>query len=90
MDIALLPLMPKYLFQINDGEAHDSTWVDLPHIIVARMEAARLTAELVRDDSQSLWCDGLCEVRVYDEGGLQLFQITIVWTDAPAAGILQG
>lgn len=46
--------MPKYLFQINDGEAHDSTWVDLPHIIVARMEAARLTAELVRDDSQSL------------------------------------
>lgn len=82
--------MPQYHFQIDDGAKRDD-WVDLPDILAARTLASRLAADLIGDDDALLWREGLCELTVLDEGGLLLFRITILWTDAPAAeNLLRG
>lgn len=86
--------MPRYHFHIHYGVRHDDDeGIDLADDTAAEREAARLVAQLVRDDYQRLFHDGHCEVTVTDGRGLALFSMTVMVRNAaarPRGGLVLG
>jgi hypothetical protein len=69
--------MPRYFFHITPSEANsEQDWIDLSDLEDAKMEAARLVAEIVRDSPAELW-NGELQVRVTDHQGLTLLTIQV-------------
>jgi len=68
--------MPRYFFDIIDGQAFpDNDGTDLPDLTAARLEAVRLSAEVLKEMPERFW---MCEewtMTVRDDIGIRLFTL---------------
>jgi hypothetical protein len=77
--------MPRYFFHIEDGTSRlDEEGVELPSPHAARVEAARVLAELVKDDPEDFWANRSMKLIVTDRPGLILFVLDLSAVEAPA------
>jgi uncharacterized protein DUF6894 len=77
--------VPRYHFNIRDGRSHaDTDGTILPSLEAARIEAVRLSGELLRESPETFWSSAFWEMEVADERGLILFTLHFSSTDAPA------
>ncbi|RYY47831.1 MAG: hypothetical protein EOP59_00410 [Sphingomonadales bacterium] len=75
--------MPVYHFHVVDeGTMSTPEVCEFANLSVARAEAVRLFGGLVRDRPNIRHDDELC-VRVTDDCGLALFDLTLIVTEAP-------
>jgi hypothetical protein len=78
----------RFHFNVEDGlSTLDTDGVELPSIHAARIEAIRLTGEILRDNPQEFWDRPAWQMFVTDEAGLTLFSVQVLATDAPALQI---
>jgi hypothetical protein len=79
--------MALFYFDIRDGSAHtrDKIGVELAGLTEAKVEAAVLTAELLKDRPRQFWDEQEWKLTVEDEHGLVLFTIGLSAIVAPAA-----
>jgi hypothetical protein len=78
--------MTLFRFHIDDGaeRTNDNFGVELETLRAARIEAAVLAGELLRDRPDEFWDTQSWTMTVEDEAGLTLFVIHIAATAAPA------
>jgi hypothetical protein len=77
--------MAKYFFHTDDGRSIlDDEGMELATALAAKLEAARLFGELVRDQPEEFWAAGALKVIVTDESGLILFILDLSGVEAPA------
>jgi hypothetical protein len=62
----------------------DVDGIEMPSIDDARIEAARFTGELIRDQPELAWAGEEIRVEVTDANQLLLFTIITLGVDAPA------
>ena len=77
--------MRTYTIDIDDGRGPDEPYaLELPDLQAARMEAARLLGEMVRQEPENFWQAMNWQVLVKDETGLLLFELHALAVEAPA------
>ena len=68
--------MPRYYFDIVDGEEHlDREGVVLDDLSAARIEAVRLSAEVLKEMPERFWRSELWTMTVYDDARGKLFAL---------------
>ena len=76
--------MPRYFFNIHDGEElPDADGAELPDLRAARINAVRLAGECLRDHAAKFWSGDKWAMDVTDDRGLRLFTLTFAATLAP-------
>lgn len=77
--------MPRYHFNLMDGEKEpDKVESLLEGVEQARLQAAQLFGELLRDRPEKFWQDREMQVEVTDDQGMILFVLQITAVEAPA------
>jgi len=77
--------MALYHFRVEDGISRlTPDPVELGSVNDARIAAARTLGELIRDEPDGLWKNGLMRLTVADHADMTLFEILVVATDSPA------
>jgi len=77
--------MPKYFFHIHDGLSFpDEEGTDLTDLAAARLEAAQLAGQMMKDDSQAFWNGEDWSVQVTDEASMTLFTLHFMSVQAAA------
>ena len=75
--------MPRYFFDIIDGEEHPdlqgSVHTDLA---AARIEAVRYSAEVLKKMPERFWHSELWTMSVFDQDRVRLFTLKFLATDA--------
>ena len=62
--------MPRYFFNVSDGSrTPDLEGVELRDLGAAKLEAAHLFAQIVRDDGARVWSSGAISVYVENQAG---------------------
>ena len=61
-------------------------WAYLPDLAAAKIEAARLAGELLRQHAKEFWRARVFAVSVSDEHGSDRFVITVAGAHAPSRG----
>ena len=80
------PAMPRYHFNIRDGEdLPDVEGSELADIQAARVTAIRFAGEMLRDHASRFWNGHEWQMDVTDDTGLTLFVLSFHAVDAPAA-----
>ena len=75
--------MTRYHFTLSDSTiSHDPEGTELKDLATARTEAIIYAAESLKERSTEVLADGSMEVRVTDDAGLNLFQVTVIVTNA--------
>ena len=78
--------MDRYYFHIDDGEVSvDSEGHELPSLEVAKCEAIKMAGNMICEAPARFWDHGEWTMTVADEGGLTLFRLDIIGTEAPVA-----
>ena len=78
--------MPTYHFHIEDGGHHpDREGTELPDDDSARIQAARLLGELLKEQPEVFWKDQCLRLTVADERQLTLFVLEVTATASPLA-----
>ena len=68
--------MPRYYFDIVDGREHlDNEGTDLADLAAVRIEAVRLSAEVLTEMPERFWHSELWTMTVYDENRTKLFAL---------------
>jgi hypothetical protein len=68
--------MPRYFFDIVDGQAFpDTEGTDLPDLAAARIEAVRLSAEVLKEMPERFWMSEEWTMTVRDQLGHPLFKL---------------
>lgn len=81
--------MPHYRFQIDNGVSHDpGTILSLPDLAQARLEAARLLGDVVKEEARRLLETRQLRVIVTDGCDLILFELIVAAVDSPGAAPL--
>ena len=79
--------MPRYFFHTEDGRAfHDGDGTRLADDAAARIQAARVLAQLLIERPADVWKDDPFQITVTDERGVTLFSLDITALRSPAAG----
>ena len=77
--------MKRFYFHTDNGRSvFDDEGLDLPSFRSAKMEAARLFGELIRDQPEEFWATGELRLTVTDKDRLVLFTLELCGTEAPA------
>ncbi|MDP8994433.1 MAG: hypothetical protein M3N07_05535 [Pseudomonadota bacterium] len=80
--------MHRFYFNIEDGASlADTEGAELPDVQAARLEAVRLTGQILKDQPELLWERRDFEMHVTNEERLVLFTIQVLATDAPVLQI---
>jgi hypothetical protein len=78
--------MSRYFFHIEDGlPVQDDLGVELDTLTQAKCEAVRLAGQSICDAAGHFWDREEWKLTATDEGGLTLFILQFVGTEAPAA-----
>jgi hypothetical protein len=78
--------MPRFFFTLEDGGAMcGAEGADLPTIEAARAEAIRFLGQALADQPGAFWGRGEWKLTVADDGGLILFMVEVIASEAPAA-----
>ena len=78
--------MMRYFFHTDDGRSFfDDEGLALPSLRTAKIEAARLFGELVRDQPEEFWSTGELTLTVTDETRLVLFTLEVTANESAAA-----
>jgi hypothetical protein len=75
--------VPTFFFNVH-GDHPTEEGVELSTIAEAKATAIRYTARLLSDSAASFWDNSQLSMSVTDEGGLVLFTIQVLGTDAPS------
>lgn len=82
--------MPLYCYTTTEHDVvRDGTSVLLADLAAARKMTTDFTGELVKELDGDLF-DHALELRVTDDTGLMLFLVTVIATEAPATGRVNG
>lgn len=77
--------MSRFHFHTQDGRVcHDEDGTELPSIHAARLEAIRISADMLRMQEESFWETETWQMTVTDETGLVLFVIDVTAHMSPA------
>ena len=75
--------MPRYHFTLSDSvTSYDPEGTELNDVTAARTEAIIYAAESLKDRCTGVLADGSMQVRVTDDAGANLFQVTVIVTNA--------
>jgi len=81
--------MPRYFFDVADGtqleDGGDEDGIELEGLTAARIEAVRLSGELLKSYPDRFWGTGEWSCTVRDESRLILFVLHFYSCDAAAA-----
>jgi hypothetical protein len=78
------PAMPRYFFNVIDGRLHpDIDGTVLRDIEEARIEAVRLSGDLLRENPARFWSSPEWRLEVVDEAGQVLFALRLM-AETPA------
>lgn len=78
--------MPRYFFNVHDGESFpDLQGTELIDLNAARTEAIRFSGSLLRDRPDTFWSSKLWALEVCDDHGLRLFTLSFSAEEAPSA-----
>jgi hypothetical protein len=78
--------MPRFFFTLDDGGAmRGAEGADLPTIEAVRAEAIRFLGHALADQPDAFWSRGEWKLTVADDGGLTLFMVEVIASEAPAA-----
>jgi hypothetical protein len=70
--------MPRYLFHVHDSASIiDDEGTELPDLEAARVEAVRLSGEMLRDHAEQFWGGDEWKLEVTDAAGLMLFKLVM-------------
>lgn len=74
--------MPRYFFHVLDGcDYRDLQGTELADLNVARREAVRFAGALLTDEPDNFWGTDTWRMRVTDDYGFTLFELTFSATD---------
>jgi hypothetical protein len=77
--------MPRFHFHTEDGGTFpDEEGIVLASVADARIQAARMLGEMLKEQPDRFWKDGGLKLTVTDDRGLMLFVLDVATTDAPA------
>lgn len=77
--------MARYFFNIfEDGHKVDSVGGEYPDAEVARMQAVRFAADMLKNEPERVWRGAELRVEAADQWGTTLFTIIISGVDADA------
>ncbi|SHK49857.1 hypothetical protein SAMN02745194_05041 [Roseomonas rosea] len=77
--------MARYFFHTRDGRTPpDAEGSELPSLEAARVEAVRMSGELLKWHAETFWKEGEWSLEVTDDTGLTLFTLHFVAITAPA------
>lgn len=77
--------MPRYFFHTEDGGPEpDTDGLELANATAARIEAARVMGEILRDRAVGFWDHRALKLTVTDAAGLVLFALDLSAIEAPA------
>jgi hypothetical protein len=80
--------MPRFFFDISDGidveDLRDDEGIELEGLNAARLEAVRMSGELLKSYPDRFWSIGQWNCTVRDESGLILFVLHFYAQEAPA------
>lgn len=77
--------MARYYFHIGETDRGlDPVGVELPDLNDARIEAARMMGEMLKDRAGEFWSERSMKLIVTDESGLILFLLDLSAVEAPA------
>ena len=80
--------MPTYHFHTEDGGPHpDREGTELPDDESARIQAARLLGELLKEQPETFWKDQRLSLTVADHRQLTLFVLEVTATASPLAHV---
>ena len=75
--------MARYHFTLSDSTtSFDPEGTELESLATAQSEAIIYAAESLKERSSAVLADGSLQVRVTDDDGLNLFQVTVIVTNA--------
>ncbi len=78
--------MPRYFFHSDaDGSFHDEEGTELVGDAVARIEAARLLAQLIQERPAKVWSGDAFKITVTDQDGLILLVLDLAAVVSPLA-----
>jgi hypothetical protein len=81
-------LVARFYFHTeSESRVTDDVGVDLPSVEHARVEAARATADLLKDGAAVFWGTRPWMMTVTDAKGLIFLTLEVHGIDAPAAGV---
>ena len=81
--------MPKYHFNIDDGDASaDFDGAELESLEVAKCEAVKMAGNMICDAAGEFWDRAEWTMTVSDDRGLTLFTLQFIGTESPALGSL--
>ena len=70
--------MARYLFHVRDGiDSVDPQGKDLPNLLMARLEAIRLSEKLLIEHAESSWIDEDWKIVVTNERKVAVFVLQI-------------
>lgn len=82
--------MPRFYFDISPGagtaDLTDDEGEELADLDAARINAVRLSGEILKDYPDRFWSNGEWSCTVRDENRLLLFVLRFYATDAPPSG----
>jgi hypothetical protein len=82
-----LVAMARYFFHTESRtEELDHEGMELPSHQAARMEAARMLGEMLKDNAHAFWTHRALKLIVTNEAGLILFALDLSAIEAPAVG----
>jgi hypothetical protein len=77
--------MPRFHFHTQDGRVcHDKEGTELPDVHRARLEAIRISCEMLRIQEETFWDSKSWQMTVTDATGLVLFVIDVTAHLSPA------
>lgn len=77
--------MPRFHFHTEDGGAYaDEDGIELASMNVARIQAARMLGEMLKEQADKFWEDGGLKLTVTDDLGLVYFVLEVSAIEAPA------
>jgi hypothetical protein len=76
--------VPRYFFHSDaDGSFRDSVGTELAGDATARIEAARLLAQLIHEHPAKVWSGDVFNITVTDQDGLILFVLDLAAVASP-------
>jgi hypothetical protein len=78
--------VPRYFFHVHDGKSFpDREGTEFPDLDAVRLEAVRLSGELLRDGSGPFWKGEQWSVEVTDAAGVTQLTLNFTAVEAPGA-----
>jgi hypothetical protein len=76
-------MMARYHFHIRDRQSlPDTVGIEMADLVAARVEAVRLSGEMLKWHAETFWNDGEWSLEVTDHTGLTLFTLYFLAVEA--------